>query len=220
MSIAKISLWFSSPLLLAVAACGGSVSNNAADAQTDATDAVSSDSVPTDSAGDSPVVRTPKNHRATASTCSPSTSPGTGVCSGGIPGACKIDSDCAAGKNGHCEPLSGGVLMCGCVYDTCASDTDCKGSVCACQGTPYQTQANTCAPAGGCRLDSDCGAGGFCSPSSGAGCANAIAGYFCHTAADECVDDEDCKSGVTGPANCRFDGAKHHWACAAVLACG
>jgi hypothetical protein len=193
-----------------VVGCGGSVATNNADS-----------GVPTDSSGDGCVgCRVPKNHRPVALTCAPSPSPG--ACSGpaGGPGAaCRLDADCKSGKNGHCALTGGGILMCGCFYDTCTNDSECStGGPCACQGSPYQPIINGCAPAGNCRVDADCGPSGYCSPSSGAGCSNSISGYYCHTSSDECVDDADCTSS-SGPRSCQYDGTKRRWACTEVLAC-
>lgn len=67
-----------------------------------------------------------------------------------------------------------------------------------------------CMP-GNCRVDSDCeSGGGYCSPSQNAGlfvcsdgcsgtCGGGLTGYYCHTAADECVNDCDC-AGLAPPS--------------------
>jgi hypothetical protein len=62
--------------------------------------------------------------------------------------------------------------------------------VCACG------VANQCKK-GNCRIDSDCGPGGYCSPATDA--CGAVLGYYCHTAADECVNDDDCAGRDAGP---------------------
>lgn len=177
---------------------------------------------PSDAPSDVPTPRAPKNHRPSATTCAPSTGSGGGVCGsvgGGPPGACKKDGDCTAGTNGHCNPSGGGVLMCSCFYDACKSDAECtSGGPCACQGSPYQNNSNGCAPAGNCKVDADCGPKGFCSPTGNVGCSGALGGYFCHTAADECIDDDDC-SKTSGPQACTYDSAKKHWGCVPILAC-
>jgi hypothetical protein len=222
---------FASLLLLSlfsIPACGGSVnSDSVGDATPDGggdapVDSPASDS-PVDTPVDSHVVRIPKQHRAAATTCAPSPGGSSSVCStggGGPPGSCKSDSECTTGKNGHCAPAGGGIFMCACFYDTCANDSDCTtGGPCACAGTPHQSVSNGCAPAGNCKVDADCGPTGFCSPSGGSGCSDSISGYFCHVPSDECVDDDDCKSSTSGPAECRFDTTKKHWACAPLLAC-
>ena len=183
-----------------------------ADAPTDA---------PTDSPADSPAGRVPKDHRPAATTCAPSKGGGGTACGGGgFGGACKADGDCTAGTNGHCAVAGGGAPRCACFYDTCANDGDCAtvGGPCACQGSAYETYANDCAPGGNCKVDADCGAGGYCSPSGAHGCTGGLAGYFCHVPADECVDDSDCKA-TTFPQACTFDKAKAHWACVEVPAC-
>jgi hypothetical protein len=54
-----------------------------------------------------------------------------------------------------------------------------------------------------CQVDSDCGPGGFCSPSrfdinssvdaiGVLGGGMILSGYFCHTSEDYCVNDSDC----------------------------
>jgi hypothetical protein len=46
---------------------------------------------------------------------------------------------------------------------------------------------------GNCRVDADCGAGGYCSPSRGR--CGVFNGFYCHTSADTCVDPTlDCGS--------------------------
>jgi hypothetical protein len=221
---ARLLLSLFSVSSLALVACGGSESSGTTP---DATpDTPGSDSGPDTAVGDapldSPVARTPKNHRPAEIVCAPSSSTGSSACAstgGGPPGACKKDSDCTAGTNGKCEIAAGGIFSCACVYDTCSKDSECStGGPCACAGSPYQISANGCAPSGNCKVDADCGASGYCSPSGGAGCAGSIAGYYCHTTADECVDDADCK-GTSGPTICTYDKTKKHWACTPVLAC-
>ena len=216
-----LALLLAAPTLAFTTACGGTVFNNVPDdggddAGSDApiNDAPVSDTIiadsPKDVTVDSPLARTPMNHRPAPITCKPS--PSVGGCTfggpgGGPPGACRVDSDCKAGTNGHCAAAAGGIATCACFYDECTHDSDCKGeSVCACSDSPYESISNSCAPAGNCKVDADCGAGGFCSPSSGAGCADSVTGYFCHTPSDECVDDSDCAEHARpGPVPLRRD---------------
>ena len=243
MTVLRARLFYSivSAVSLSLVACGGAESADSPDGggsdsgitdsgakDSEGTDSVfrdvTEDAPPIDAPHDSPVARTPKNHRPAAVACTPSKSTGSSLCDrpdggGGPPGACKKDSDCTAGTNGKCDLAAGGIFSCACFYDTCTNDAECTtGGPCACAGSPYQFESNGCAPAGNCKVDADCGASGYCSPSGGAGCSGSIAGYYCHVAADECVDDDDCK-GTSGPAICTFDNTKKHWACTPVLAC-
>src|SRR5437764_808213 len=75
--------------------------------------------------------------------------------------------------------------------DECLAATACSGAeVCRCREAA--SDANACVM-GNCVVDSDCGAGGYCSPSRAFDRINfGVAGYWCHTASDECVDDVDC----------------------------
>jgi hypothetical protein len=139
----------------------------------------------------------------------------------GAPSTCQADSDCTSGVNGRCiESPGGGARRCFCSYDTCVHDVDCPaGQACACHGTPYTGGAgNACVP-GNCRVDADCGPRGYCSPSSAqvTGCSG-LAGFFCHTPADECTDDSDCM-GTTGPQLCAYWTTAKHWQCHTALLC-
>jgi hypothetical protein len=69
------------------------------------------------------------------------------------------------------------------------------------------TVPNVCL-GGNCRVDADCGPGGYCSPSFGScGAYAGVVGYYCHTAKDKCVDDAECAS------DCRYDTIMGAWAC-------
>jgi hypothetical protein len=82
---------------------------------------------------------------------------------------------------------------------------DCPdGNVCVCSGV---YGGNTCV-ARNCRVDADCGDGGYCSPQD-AFCYNGAIGYFCHTPKDTCIDDTDCALG----ARCVHDAATGAWGC-------
>jgi len=70
-----------------------------------------------------------------------------------------------------------------------------------------------------CRIDADCGAGGYCSRSFAPDYCNghdAICGfncgfgYFCHTPKDTCADDTDCAG-----LHCLYDVDTQSWACVA-----
>jgi hypothetical protein len=74
---------------------------------------------------------------------------------------------------------------------------------------------------GDCRIDSDCGPAGYCSPSSTiGGCGTRLAGYYCRTSDDQCLNDGDC-SVDAGPGGgvCAYSTAKMRWECATVGLC-
>jgi hypothetical protein len=100
-------------------------------------------------------------------------------------------------------------------------DVDCKpGTVCGCHGTAYAgDQGNTCV-SGDCRIDSDCGVGGYCSPTLNVNSCGSLGGYYCHTAADQCIDDTDCSSSTTGPQVCAWSATTKRWECAPMPLCG
>jgi hypothetical protein len=96
------------------------------------------------------------------------------------------------------------------VYDACYSDADCgKNSACECGGSAHD--GHSCM-GGNCAIDADCGEHGHCSPSLG-GCGNygGVIGNFCHTRADECVDDADCTERPDG--FCGYSQQAGHWKC-------
>src|SRR5262249_11512096 len=134
-----------------------------------------------------------------------------------IASTCASDSQCQNGPSGRCFPFEGLVGPGGCSYDECYTDSDCSSkSPCICRGSPSDNSANYCAPPGNCNVDSDCGQGGYCSPSF-SGCYQA-ATYYCHTAHDTCTNDADCPRVDAGPSwaardTCAYDSAAQHWAC-------
>jgi hypothetical protein len=134
---------------------------------------------------------------------------------------CSNDAQCTSGTNGRCVMSGGGVVDCSCTYDTCTHDTDCgAGRTCACHGSPYTFgQGNTCMP-GNCRVDSDCGPGGYCSPAWDPNSCGSLGGYYCHTAADQCIDDTDCAASPNGPAVCTYSTSTKRWECTISPACG
>jgi hypothetical protein len=138
----------------------------------------------------------------------------------GPPNECTKDSQCVSGNSGRCVESGGGVLFCACTYDTCQHDTDCPANeLCACHGSPYTfNQGNTCKP-GNCRVDADCGAGGYCSPSYQTMSCGSLEGYFCHTPNDQCIDDTDCPSSQ-GPAVCVYSSTNSRWECHQEALCG
>jgi hypothetical protein len=109
-------------------------------------------------------------------------------------------------------------VSCSCSYDTCADDAACSpNETCACHGTTYNDGGNTCVT-GNCRVDSDCGVGGYCSPSaSTTGCGGGIAGYYCHTVEDQCINDSDCTGGA-GEV-CAYSAVDLAWTCQQELLC-
>jgi hypothetical protein len=164
----------------------------------------------------------PLEHRATAAACS-GTRP-AGNCSGttALPGGCSDDSQCTAGSQGRCFHYHNGT--CSCTYDTCTSDAQCpKNQLCGCHGTfgIDATTADACIP-GNCRTDSDCGPGGYCSPSLDFICGTyaGVTGFYCHTAQDTCVNDSDCKSANALPAFCGYNPEIGHWACSMTACAG
>jgi hypothetical protein len=161
-------------------------------------------------------VRVPMYHRPDDSACSAAAPAGNCSFGGGGPGVCSMDSECTAGVNGRCNMNNGGAVFCRCTYDTCQHDTDCPtGQACACHGADFHADSNECI-AGNCRVDSDCGAAGFCSPTIG-GCGG-LAGYYCHTASDTCIDDSDCTGGALQA--CQYVSTSSRWQCMDRLLCG
>jgi len=160
---------------------------------------------------------TAQAHRARAEACSPTPPPGTPQPTGGT---CRSDADCTAGKNGRCSPQGGGRMapQNQCTYDACFVDADCAGPgkpTCTCEPS-----GNFCLP-GNCRVDADCGARGYCSPSwpmcSLHGPYRPY-GYWCHTAKDECTNDDDCpkpdKKGYgPTPTKCTYSEPLGRWTC-------
>jgi hypothetical protein len=72
---------------------------------------------------------------------------------------------------------------------------------------------------GNCRIDADCGAGGYCSPSAGSDSCGGLGGYYCHTPKDSCINDTDCSSNNPGQV-CTFSTTDAHWECTEELVCG
>jgi hypothetical protein len=128
---------------------------------------------------------------------------------------CATDADCSAGMDGRCLPSR--FYSCQCSYSDCNADSDCPtGQDCACSVTLRFTNGNgpnQCVPAN-CASDADC-ASGFCSPSysTSSPCQYFVAGYYCHTAQDECGINSDCVVDGIGYAACVFQPEIGHWAC-------
>ena len=159
----------------------------------------------------------PKFHRATAEACTAARPPGIDGATGGD---CTSDADCTEGDNGRCVQDINNPPFCS--YDECQSDADCGGgSVCECRN-PAVFDANVCVH-GNCLTDADC-PGDYCSPSAvtlSPFCSLDIpigsVGYFCHSASDECVNDDDCDPGTGSFPGCLFDADKGHFACREIL---
>lgn len=154
-----------------------------------------------------PVAHAADNHRSGAAACEPRNVPPNPEYQG-----CKSDKECAKGARCTVAHREGNAPFRNeCATDACKSDADCgkgPGGVCSCE-----SYGNFCIQ-GNCRTDADCGAGGACSPSYG--CRGFTAGYFCHAAADECVNDQDCKRGDSW-IPCRFSDQLGHWACTQMM---
>jgi hypothetical protein len=162
-----------------------------------------------------PASEIPPVHRSAAQACGATpASANVGSASYDVTGrACTSDNQCtaASGFPGHC-------LHGACTIDECLTDDDCAdGGVCVCS-SPLPDSArvnlNTCVR-GNCRVDGDCGANGYCSPSAGICGVN---GFYCHTAADTCVDPTlDCGSSCM--QDCTYFPDKQRFACSSIV-CG
>ena len=126
-----------------------------------------------------------------------------------------MDADCTTGTNGRCNASGGGALTNYCSYDACFTDGECSLST-ACRCRESAGDANVCV-AGNCLVDADCGAGGYCSPSRDFERINlGVGAFWCHTSADECVNDEDCLVDAGPAARCTWFPARLHWACSSM----
>jgi hypothetical protein len=153
----------------------------------------------------------PAKHRAAGEVCDHQRPPGDECAGDCYEGAeCTDDADCGAGENGRCESFRGSRQ---CTVDECFSDGDCApGTLCGCESA-FWSDANTCMP-GNCRTDADCGSRGFCSPSFGdCGAYSGVVGYYCHTAQDECTNDEDCIDPSAGAGYCMYGPVAGRWVC-------
>jgi len=175
----------------------------------------------------------PVNHRPAAASCPSQRGAGPG--SQPYPesalaldaGGCTSDSQCTAGVNGRCFPPQGVVGPGGCSYDECFADSDCGSKTpCLCRCSSTDNSANVCDYGGNCAIDTDCGPGGYCSPSWD-NCSIAAPEievednyaapypYYCHTAVDTCINDADCPPVDSGIASayCAYNTQEQHWAC-------
>ena len=163
--------------------------------------------------------REPTKHRPTATTCDhtrASNDPGAPTDPDGPRVECRAHTDCTDGENGRC--VGNGHDGWRCTYDSCFADSDCSDGtsgpqLCECEGGS-RSDNNVCLR-GTCRVDADCGAAGYCSPSFG-DCGNyfGVIGYYCHTNTDECVNDADCNADGSHPeAYCAFKPTVGRWQC-------
>jgi hypothetical protein len=172
----------------------------------------------------------PLNHRPAGAACPETRAPvnvvaycdwDSGWCGGDT---CTMDSNCDAGQNGRCEDAGVGAIATHliCSYDQCFDDPECEAGPCVCRPSSSSSVANSCV-GGNCKVDSNCGAGGYCSPSmvpSGCGCSYgcALSGYYCHTPGDSCMNDSDCSGGGNGTFDgnsslCLYNSMSQVWSC-------
>ena len=164
----------------------------------------------------------PSEHRPSAVVCSPNTAPAP---AGGFP-SCATNADCTVLGYGSC--MNGRCSNDACLSDgDCGPNALCvcngaeivrlppsgadggTASVAypagGAAGAPGNGSGNVyfvgwCLPAS-CRVDSDCGAGGYCSPSFSP--CGSLQGYHCHGASDSCLDaTKDCAS--CGRSSCTY----------------
>ena len=95
----------------------------------------------------------------------------------------------------------------------CRSDSDCGGFVCECEGG-FRSDYDVCLRSGNCLVDSDCGDGGYCSPTFGdCGSYSGTVAYYCHTPDDDCLDDTDCGDGSDWGPYCAYNLIAGRWTC-------
>jgi hypothetical protein len=210
---------FASGFVGLVLAC--SSSSNSATPNTDSGADVASEAI-----SDAPIDKARKSaaadyHRTQTTTCGktrPPSAPGDSGAGDAGKDPCSVDGDCVAGNNGRCVKQK-------CSYDECYADTDCAtGEICLCRDAeelipdlafaPGDAKpTNTvCAAAPECKIDNECGSGGFCSPSYDPSTGKFT--FHCHVPADECTNNEDCICPNDNNTDlCRFDDSKSHWAC-------
>ena len=217
---------------------GGAVSSGGASGSSGTGGVVSSGGVTGKYAG-----QTPLNHRPSDAQCPSKRGSAPLFCAGGTctsqpyPSAgfgstsCFSDSQCKGGVNGRCFPGEGLVSAGGCSYDECFADSGCGAKTpCICRSSSTDNSANICDVGGNCAVDSDCGPGGYCSPSMEA-CYSTIPDveaegssgpnpYYCHTSSDLCINDSDCPPLDAGTASsfgtstfCAYNTQDNRWEC-------
>ena len=215
----RASIALAAILLSTLAACGGLATVDAPKSVVDGGTQPAQDGGSPRADGSAPS-RVPTDHRPTATTCTGDRPPGISAAdSAHFSGDCRSDADCTAGKNGRCELEALSKLVC--TYDECAADSDCSAGVCTCRNDAH-FGANTCFH-GDCTTDADCGSS-YCSPSGTTIQSNCMTtatgpvpasafGYFCHSPADECVDDSDCGPDAHFSDVCAFQSETRKWVC-------
>jgi hypothetical protein len=136
-------------------------------------------------------------------------------------GGCTSDSQCTSGVNGRCIPNDGEVGPGGCSYDECFTDSNCGSKTpCLCRSSATDNSPNVCDVGGNCAVDSDCGSGGYCSPSvqvlpnQPPDACWGLDLYFCHTVSDLCINDSDCAPPDAGsPPTCAYHPQDSRWEC-------
>jgi hypothetical protein len=175
-----------------------------------------------------PTPRVPLLHRATADVCAENVTSPCAPDAG--PLACTTDDECihvgwTIPMGASCAAVIWGArcVSSACVFDTCLRDEDCpSGGACSCRGTTRggggSSWGNVCVP-GNCRVDADCGPGWYCSPTAdpGVGPFYGVAGHYCHTPDDACVDDGDC---LDASYYCAYSREVGHWACSNARSAG
>ncbi len=142
----------------------------------------------------------PLKHRASAIACGLSAPIAPHLSDAGyyIDASCQSDAACATDlsltETCRAYPDADGATFCN--ADQCFTDEDCTGhGPCDCLYSDRSVgNLHACYP-GNCQVDSDCGPGGYCSPSLESDCSHASPDnvtYLCHTAKDECANDSDC----------------------------
>ena len=193
--------------------------------------------------------KVPLQHRSTSASCPSQRGPGPSCVTtscvsqpypSGVATTCSSDSQCTDGVNGRCFPFEGMIGPGGCSYDECFSDSGCGAkTLCLCRSSSTDNSANVCDVGGNCAVDSDCGQGGYCSPSMEA-CPSAApeievqdnyAGpnpYYCHTASDLCINDSDCAPRDAGTNTtsscpqytpCAYNAQNKRWECTQLSCC-
>lgn len=130
-----------------------------------------------------------------ASACT-QTRPSVPLAADATPTECHTDADCTTGRNGRCMRVSnhGGrgpsLEASTCSYDACFSDADCGSprAVCLCaEVTGSAPRSGHLCVTGDCATDADCGASGYCR--------RGPLGKYCHSPADQCVEETRCGEG-------------------------
>jgi hypothetical protein len=204
------------PVLAGAGHCGGTVQNPSA--PSDALDAGLCEGTAVWAGSRA----APVEHRSQSVTCEPSATPLPPIDAATV--SCTSNMDCQTALGNTAATC----LQQQCTFDQCLTDKDClAGEACICAGDNGggdRIVRNTCVPAT-CHLDSDCGAGQYCTPSRGY--CGGVAGLYCTTKKDTCVDfTTDCACGgsyVNGGEKdnaCVYAPQVGYWVCGAVTCSG